>query len=222
MAGWAGGAAIATARRGIYRTFAKAMMPPDDGTIETLRTAAAHLEGHDLNRFAFYPHWIDFRIALDDAPTGDTLSAHYVRLFASGVDGALCPPVESWYRADARTGTAGALVSAVAADYGSLGFSAVNGAEPADHAATELEAMSLLCAQEADAWSNGQHPLAADALERQDRFLRTHLATWFGDFATDVAKADDGWYRAVTGAIDAYVIQEVDLVRAMRRQMGSP
>lgn len=215
-------AAIAATRQGLYRTFGRALLPPEEGLTETLQGAADYLEAQDLTRFAFYPHWLTFRRALVDCPTTDELATTYVRLFASGVDGALCPPTESWYKSDARVGGSAELVAALEADYRALGLAAVGTAEPPDHASTQLEAMSALCALEAAAWRTRQDPDAAAALGKEDRFLCAHLGTWFGDFANRVRDRDEnGWYGAVTGAVDAFVVQEVDLVRALRRQMGS-
>lgn len=215
-------AEIAATRQGLYRTFGRALLPPESGTMDTLRAAADFLEGRDLTWLAFYPRWLVFRSALRDAPSDDQLAITYVRLFASGVDGALCPPTESWYKTDARVGGTAELVAAIEADYRALGLAAVGTAEPPDHAATQLEAMSALCGQEAEAWRIHQDPEAAASLERQDRFLRSHLGTWFGDFAARVSGNDqDGWYRTVTETVDAFVVQEVDLVRAVRRQLGT-
>jgi len=215
-------AAIAATRQGLYRTFGRALLPPDPGLTETLRAAAEYLEEQDLTRFAFYPQWLAFRGALIEVPSDEELAVMYVRLFASGVDGALCPPTESWYKTDARIGGTAELLAALEADYRALGLAAVGTAEPPDHASTQLEAMSALCGQEAEAWRARQDPDAAAALDRQDRFLRTHLATWFGDFAARVRGSDqNGWYRAVTETVDAFVVSEVDLVRALRRQMGA-
>lgn len=215
-------AAIAATRQGLYRTFGRALLPPESGVVETLAAAVDYLETRDLTRFAFYPYWLSFRSALAEAPAVDELAVTYVRLFASGVDGALCPPTESWYKTQARFGGTAELVAALEADYRVLGLAVVGTAEPPDHASTQLEAMSALCAREAQAWQTQQDPAAADALGYQDRFLRAHLATWFGDFAARVRIVDpDGWYRTVIEAADAFVIQEVDLVRAMRRQLGA-
>jgi len=215
-------AVIAATRQALYRTFGRALLPPESGMTETLRAAADYLEARDLAWLAFYPHWLAFRVALLDAPTDEELATTYVRLFASGVDGALCPPTESWYKTDARSGGTAELVAAIEQDYRTLGFATIGTAEPPDHAATQLEAMSALCRQEAEAWRIQHDADAASALERQDRFLRTHLATWFGDFAARVRRTDqNGWYCSVTEAVDAFVIQEVDLVRALRRQMGA-
>lgn len=215
-------AAIAATRQGVYRIFGRVLLPPEPGMAETLDAAADYLESKDLTQFAFYPYWLDFRGALAEAPEADELAVGYVRLFASGVDGALCPPTESWYKTEARFGGTAELVAALEADYHALGLAVVGTAEPPDHAATQLEAMSALCAQEAAAWRTRQDPAAAEALGRQDRFLRAHLATWFGDFAARVRSVDSsGWYRAATDAVDAFIIQEVDLVRGLRRQLGA-
>lgn len=215
-------AAVAATRQGLYRTFGRALLPPEAGLTDTLRGAADYLEQQDLARFVFYPHWLSFRSALSHAPVLDELATTYVRLFASGVSGALCPPTESWYKANARTGETAELVAALEADYRALGFAAVGTAEPPDHAATQLEALSALCGQEAVAWRSRNDPEAAAALERQDRFLRAHLATWFGDFAARVRGADPGgFYEAVAVVADAFIVQEADLVRALRREMGA-
>lgn len=215
-------AAIAATRQGLYRMFGRALLPPEDGLTERLRAAAEYLETRHLTRFAFYPHWLAFRSALLDAPTEAELATTYVRLFASGVDGALCPPTESWYKTDARGGESAELVAAVEQHYRALGFVPIGTAEPPDHAATQLEAMSGLCAREAAAWQARQDHETAAVLESEDQFLRSRLATWFGDFAARVRGTDrNGWYRAVTEVVDAYVVQEVDLVRALRGQMGA-
>jgi TorA maturation chaperone TorD len=210
-------------RQGLYRTFGRALLPPEPGLTDTLRVAADFLEAQDLTPFVFYPQWLSFREALVEPPDDLHLATSYVRLFASGVDHALCPPTESWYKTDARIGESAELVAAVEADYRMLGLAAVGSAEPPDHAATQLEAMSALCGRESLAWRSRQDPEVATILERQDRFLRTHLATWFGDFAARVREVgEDAWYLSVTDVVDAFVIQEVDLVRALRRQMGAP
>jgi TorA maturation chaperone TorD len=213
-------AAIAAVRQGLHRTFGKALLPPTHGLLATLRGAAEFLEAQDLTSFAFYPQWLEFRERLAAGDDESDLKTTYVRLFASGVDGALCPPTETWYKADARLGESARMMASLEADYRSFGLTTVGTAEPPDHAATELEAMSVLCARESMAWRSRRDP--AVALGQQDRFLRSHLATWFGDFVARVRAADDGgWYHAVAIATDAYVIQEVDLVRALRRQLGA-
>ena len=216
---WAG---IAATRQGVYRLFGRALLPPEEGLMQTLRSAADYLETRDLVRFPFYRDWAGFRVALDQAPSTEEVAVAYVRLFASGVNGALCPPTESWYKTDARGGGTGELVAAVERDYRALGFAPIGIAEPPDHAATELEAMSGLCAREGAAWQTGQDHEAAMVLESEERFLRSRLATWFGDFAARVETADaGGWYHAVVIAADSYVVQDVDLVRALRKQLGA-
>lgn len=215
-------ARIASTRQGLYRTFSRALLPPEEGMTATLAAAADYLETRDLMRFPFYREWTGFRAALDEAPSTKELATAYVRLFASGVNGALCPPTESWYKTDARGGGIGELVAAVERDYRALGFAPVRTAEPPDHAATELELMSGLCAREAVAWHARQDHEAAMVLEREERFLRSRLATWVGDFTARVESADaGGWYHAVVVAADSYVVQDVDLVRALGRQLGA-
>lgn len=214
--------AIGATRQGLYRMFSRALLPPDDELRRTLPIAAEYLEDENLTGFVFYPHWLSFRRVLLDIPPTAELQTTYVRLFASGVDGALCPPTESWYRTEARFGGTAELVAALEAEYRALGLTVVSTSEPPDHAATELEAMAALCAQEAEAWRTHNHAGAVDSLDRQDRFLHSHLAVWFGDFAARVRSTDPGgWYRTVTGTVDAFVTQEADLVRAMRHHLGA-
>ena len=217
---WAG---IATTRQGLYRLFGRVLLPPEEGLTQTLEAAAGYLEKRGLMRFPFYPHWSRFRVSLDHAPSTEALATTYVRLFASGVNGALCPPTESWYKADARGGGIAELVATVERDYRVLGFAPLGVAEPPDHAATELESMSGLCAREAVAWEARRDHEAAMILEGEERFLRARLATWFGDFAARVETSDaGGWYHAAIDATNAFIIQDVDLVRALRRQLVAP
>ena len=70
-------AAIAATRQGLYRTFGRALLPPDPGLTETLRAAAEYLEEQDLTRFAFYPQWLAFRGALIEVPSDEELAVMY-------------------------------------------------------------------------------------------------------------------------------------------------
>jgi len=213
---WAG---VSVTRQGLYRFFGGALLSPVPGLREALCGAVEYLDGLGLEHFPFLAEWRDLRTVLETA-AGPDLNTEYVRLFASGVDGALCPPTESWYLAEAKGGGIATLVSDVEQAYREWGFSAANSAEPPDHASTELELMSALCAREAEAWRSGVTPEVAHCLHAEDRFLRTHLAVWFPHFADRVAAVDAAsFYAAVVRTANAFVLHEVDLVRSLVRQV---
>jgi TorA maturation chaperone TorD len=216
---WAG---LTVQRQGRYRFFGGALLPPSPGLRETLANAAEYLDSLNLETFPFLGEWRAMRVVLE-APAEEDLIREYVRLFASGVDGALCPPTESWYLTEAEGGGIATLVSEVEQAYRGWGFSATSASEPPDHAATELELMSALCSSEARAWQHDDSSGVAEWLRAEDQFLRSHLALWFPHYADRVAAVDAGaFYAAVVRTANAFVLHDVDLVRALRRQVEAP
>ncbi|MEE8330607.1 MAG: molecular chaperone TorD family protein, partial [Acidimicrobiia bacterium] len=205
--------AIARLRQGLYRFFGGALLAPDDARLESLAAAAKLLDGMGMEAYAFHTQWRVLVTAIHEFPASRTLAAEYVRLFASGVDFSLCPPIESYYRTEAKGGGMGALVAALEREYHGLGLRPIAGSEPPDHAATELEVMSALCDGEAIAWTFGNAPNAIAALAGQDRFLRDHLSVWFPAFRQRVLDAEPlDFYRALIEAAHAFLVHDADLI----------
>jgi len=91
-------------RQGLYRFFAVAFLPPEAARIEQLAAAAQLLDDLGVDTLAFAPPWLEMRRLLDNGLEMQELATRYVRLFESGSDGALCPPVESFYVSSPREG----------------------------------------------------------------------------------------------------------------------
>jgi TorA maturation chaperone TorD len=207
-------------RQGLYRYFGEALSPPGAARLESLDGAGQFLDEVGLNQFAFYGPWRRFADTVA-ATAVDLLATEYVRLFDSGVDGALCPPTESYYRGEAKGGGIAKVISDVERAYRRMGVAPPAGSETPDHAAVELEAMSALCGREAVARESGSLGQAAAALLEEDRFLRGHLAAWFPEFSERVAEAPgvERFYRTLIEAVHAFVVHEVDLVALLRRDI---
>jgi TorA maturation chaperone TorD len=196
------------------------LLPPDPVRFASIAAAGEYLDDADIDRYAFYGAWKAFAEAAATAQA-EQLTAEYVRLFASGVSGALCPPTESYYRAGADGGKIAALMAQVERFYGDLGLSPTAGSEAPDHASTELEAMSVLCSQESAAREVGSTEGTVSALLAEDRFLRGHLAAWFPEFRERVSNtAGVGrFYGSLIEAIYAFIVHDADFVSLLRSRM---
>jgi TorA maturation chaperone TorD len=185
-----------------------------------MAASGVYLDGSDIHQYAYYGAWATFAgcVATADA---EGLHAEYVRLFASGVGGALCPPTESYYRGEAQGGKIATVVAQVTRVYGDLGLTVAGGSEAPDHASTELEAMSVLCEREATAREAGAADETKAALLAQDRFLRGHLAGWFPEFRARVLDSPGvgAFYGSLIEAIYAFIVHDVDFVALLRRDI---
>lgn len=120
-----------------------------------------------------------------------TLEVDYNRLFV-GPSALLAPPYESFYTStdlgeDGRGVLRGPAEREVKAEYLSHGLTMRNEfVEFPDHVAIELEYLSLLALQEAEAWERGDEESALVLQETQERFKRVHLGSWFERFADSV------------------------------------
>ncbi|HSF87330.1 MAG TPA: molecular chaperone TorD family protein [Acidimicrobiia bacterium] len=206
---------IARLRQGLYRFFGGALSHPGDEEFATLRAAGDVLQTFPIADFAYFGAWRRFQRALAGIPTATSLDAEYVRLFASGTDGALCPPIESFYVAKAEGGGIADTVATLQRTYHELGLRWLD-AEAPDHIATELNVLSTLCGREADGWAADDARAAVRDLRRQNLFLRLHVLAWFTQFADRVRSASpDGFYALVVDAVDAFLTHDYDWTRAL-------
>lgn len=207
-------AEAALLRQGLYRFVGGALQPPVESTASTLRSAAAYLDDMGTAGYGFHREWSAVVAALNTL-NGNGMSADFVRLFASGSDFALCPPVESYYLGDAKgsaTGEIGALVSQRARR---LGLALVSTPTPPDHIVTEMEIMSAICGREAAAWNADAGPEAVAKLDDEEQFLTAHPVRWVPQFRARVREVGaEGFYRSVIDFAHAYVVHDVDYVRA--------
>ncbi|HEB55800.1 MAG TPA: hypothetical protein ENI98_05740 [Gammaproteobacteria bacterium] len=92
----------------------------------------------------------------------------------------------------------------------------------ADHISIELEFLSHLATEEANAWESGEHKKALDALRYQDDFLRRHLGQWGFDFLDRVeAAAGSGFYYELARLTAAFLKEQREQLPQMIAQLQS-
>jgi TorA maturation chaperone TorD len=209
---------VARLRQGLYRYFANAFAAPEPVLLEQLKAAAGYLDAMDIADYSFSREWRDLVEVIESDVAVATLAPVHVRLFASGVNGVLCPPIESFYRVDGRTEAIANVVAAIQNDYGKMGLS-ISPADAPDHVSTQLQIMSTLCGHESAAWEVGA---ADDFLDTEATFLRRHLAGWLPKLRVRVhAAGPNDFYAALLDAVHSFVIHDEDLLAGLRRWSGA-
>lgn len=215
-------AELARLRQGLYRFFASSLAPPDQALLEQLTAAASYLETMDLDGYAFCREWRVLAGVLASDVTVVTLATEHVRLFASGTNGVLCPPIESFYRAGGRNEATADIVTAIQRDYREMGLTTTSAGEGPDHVTTQLEIMSTLCARESAAWQSELDVDSEQLLDAEARFLRRHLGSWLPELRARVQAArPHDFYAAVLDALLSFVIHDRDLIVGLRRWSGA-
>ncbi len=135
-----------------------------------------------------------------------------MRLFGVGPASTPAPPVESFYRIGRREGGVGDFVARIQSEYRQMGVGWSGSAEPPDHIATELEAMSSLCRREWEAWESGSADEAVGSLRLQRTFLDRHLGVWAPLFTARALSANPGaFYSRLLEFIHSFVVHEKNL-----------
>jgi TorA maturation chaperone TorD len=209
-------------RQGLYRYFGRALLPPDASRISAIAASRSYFDTAGMDFFSYYGPWraFDAEVSSADVPA---LTSEYVSLFASGVGGALCPPTESYYVGNADGGQIARAVAELERVYGEMMLAPADGSEAPDHIATELEAMSLLCAREAEAREAGLVDIAGETLDRECRFLRGHLARWLPDFRDrlDEVPPVSAFYTTLIAAVYAFVVHDVEYTALLKQHLES-
>jgi TorA maturation chaperone TorD len=155
----------------------------------------------------------------------EKLEAEYVDLFVLSVSRAPCPLQQSAY-VDRTGRKSGHVAVAVERAYAAAGVALSPSAlgELPDHAGVELEFLSHLCAQEAQAWTDRAPDDAVDLLRSQRQFLDQHLLRWFPMLMRRVSDSVDptGIYGDIVEAAHAFVVHDRDLIRALAHAHGLP
>lgn len=212
----------ATLRQGLYRFFGEALSPPTAEWATVVGSAALWLDDLGVEPFAFNRQWQQHLSILAEGIELGHLESEYIRLFATAMDPSVSPPTESFYRAKAKGGGVAELQADLVREYLALGISLTGRAHAPDHVATELEVMSMLCAQEARAWTDGRLDLVSALAGKQARFLRRHLAVWFPMFKDHVLAASPGpFYRSTVETAHAFLTHDADFAIAIE-QAASP
>ena len=211
---------VARTRQGLYRFLGGALLPPSGDQFTVLAQAIGVLDERNLDMFAFSSDWRRFARHFPVDIAGGGLEADYVRLFASGMSGALSPPTESYYRVPAKGGGIAEFVAELQREYRSMGIASVNLDEAPDHVSTEFEVMAYLCGLEADAWGREQTQLVGDVLDLEGRFLRRHLAVWIPLFRDRVHDANPSpFYLDLVDLTHSFIVHDTDYAPLIRDGM---
>jgi TorA maturation chaperone TorD len=194
------------------------LLYPDAESLVKLPPVAKRLlvESRPFAELAFWGAWERLLASLQgwDGTDQAGLEAAYVGTFVVASDGVPCLPYESAYLPREATGW---VLAELDREYARAGFSvAPSSKEPPDHAAVELEFMSVLCAQEAEAWRRRSLGEALERLEREAAFLQQHLGRWLPELARRVAERDGGtFYVLATDAARTFTAHDLELVWAL-------
>jgi len=218
---------LARFRERSYRLLSQSFLHPDDGIVQTVRELAGELGEEraiqdELAISAEFRHlcstWRDI-----DEPAVKLIQTRYVSLFSAATAGRLpCPPYESTYMA-ARGASEAIVLASVERDYATAGLYGTSTKKQApDHISMEMEFLAILCGREAEAWEAEKTPQGIGLLEKQSKFIETHLGLWLRAFAYDVRKADEGGlYADAAAATLAFVTHDRDLVEELAASLGN-
>ncbi len=216
---------LARFRERSYRLLSQSFLYPDDIVVQTARALAAELSEEcaiqdELAISAEFRHmcstWRDF-----DGPTLRLMQTSYVPLFAAAADRVPCPPYESTYLA-ARGISDAVVLASVERDYATAGlYGSGTKKQSPDHISMETEFLAILCGQEAQAWETEKTLQGVGLLEKESRFIETHLGSWLRAFVHDVQRADaGGFYADVAAAALVFVAHDRDLVEELAASLG--
>jgi len=198
-------------RQGVYRLFGAGFSYPTRDLLTAAGGAPALFEGLGVFDYAFGPDVHDAAIVLAEADL-DELSVAYVALFEAGVAGAACPPSESAHRSNARTGEVATLQSELKRMVMRFGLRLDEDAEDiADHIATEMDVMAMLCRRETELRSGDES--VARVLASESELLSDHLLRWVPGFSEMVREADRHIaYSTLASAVRSLLAHEKQLL----------
>lgn len=215
---------LAQFRQGMYRIYSAAFLPPLPERIVDLIGGAEVLETMGLPYLAFYHEWVPWREALFDVDDVIAIDVEYVRMFSTGVAGAVSPPTESFYTTDPIRGEVGELLAELAMVYNEYRLEPTGSvADTLDHVSIELEVMSALCAREADARAEENDRRLKLTLRHQVEFLEGHLGAWLPRFVDRIRGADTvPFYAALGPAVASFVHHDMGVARFLSRDAMQP
>ncbi|MFQ5879860.1 MAG: molecular chaperone [Dehalococcoidia bacterium] len=207
-------------RQGAYRLLGALLLYPEEQAIVVAPEAARHLRQRSpwAAGLGFYGPWDGLLRCLQGLSPhqGEELQQLYVATFGAGPLDKGIPLYESAYL-DQAVMPPGWLLAELEREYMAMGLhlSAASGPAP-DHAAVELEFVSFLCGQEAEAWEAGDREKAVRAIGHQVKFLEQHPCQWLPLLARAVAAREgSGFYALVVEAARTLVAHDADFSRAL-------
>jgi TorA maturation chaperone TorD len=90
-----------------------------------------------------------------------------------------------------------------------------------DFIGLELEFMSFLCTQEAEAWEQGDADAASRYRGWQQKFLSEHLAQWMGSFCQELAtRAKSDFYRGLAEMTQGFVERDAEEIERLMSEQA--
>lgn len=213
------GTDLARIRQGSFRLLAAGYGRPSLASNAQIESGLVALDALGFGSFSFAGGFWDWGAALRSAELGG-VSAEFVRLFGSGLDGAICSPVESQQLGSNLQGDPARHAGRIEDLMRRSGFSLSDDDRPPDHLVVELELASALCGSEAAARARGES--GEQELELQQEIVVV-LAMWLPEFARRVIQQDQsGVFGRLAAATDAFVQHEIDLVRLLLDSVPEP
>ena len=211
-------------RQGMYRLLSAAFLPPQPERLVNLKAGADTLEGMGMAHLAFYNEWAPWRTALNDVDDVIPIDVEYVRMFTTGIAGAVSPPTESFYRADPIRGETAEVLANLRLLYDKyrLEPTAIV-SDTLDHVSIQLEVMSALCAREAEARAEDNYRRLELTLDHELEFVETHLGVWLPVFVSRIAGGETEPFFATLGpAAASFVHHDAGVVRSLCRGIAQP
>jgi TorA maturation chaperone TorD len=204
-------------RQGVYRLLGAGFSYPTTETVEAAGGAIAVLEELGLFDYAFAVDLAEATSSLAAAELTE-LEVAFVALFEAGVAGAACPPHESAYRSNARTGEVAGLRSELKRTILRFGLDLDDDSQDmVDHVATEMFVMAMLCRRESELHASTR-PFGR-VMSSQSEFLNDHILLWVPQFAGMVqARRPNPTYEALAAAIRSFLIHENQIVPLLKAE----
>jgi len=217
---------LARFRQGAYRFFSALLLYPEVARFKAGLEAALELdlEARHQAGFAFFNRWQPLLTALVAVGVQDLhrMQQEYNEVFVAEPGGIPCHPSESIYL-EQQEHTTGRIVAQLEQEYAAAGLSLSPdlGMMP-DHAAVELEFMSFLCSQEAEAWDKKRVKDGILTLYRQAAFLDRHLARWIFNWARQITLAKGQGICSVSAeTVQAFISHDQDLIRTLLHRLDT-
>ncbi len=209
---------LARSRQGTYRLLGALFLYPEAARLQGA-LAAAQEARREASRLDGLAH-IDLRPVVKSlelaAAQPSAVQTEYQHLFVATAGEAPCPLYESIYRDSDRQAAAWSMAQ-LDRTYAAAGLHlSPNLHEMPDHAAVELEFMSFLCRNEAEAWHRKSAVAAMQALGAEGAFLEEHLGCWFPALGARAASAGGNeTYGPIVQTACSFIVQDKDLVATL-------
>jgi DMSO reductase family type II enzyme chaperone len=196
-----------TARAGVYHTFSRLFVVPDQETYDT--AVKGEWPGKLREAAELLPYDFDFGVsALADSVALVDYDAEYQRLFGgNGED-----PAASIFAGNYADGERSDRVDEIIRQFEYFGLKASGQSRSPDHLATELEFMQYLAFKEA---ASASPRLSASFHRAQEDFVERHLVPWLPAFAGKVEQANAlPIYTWASQTLSGFVAADLEYITA--------